>query len=219
MSNLSALDMLIAASVASYTVSEDKAPKAPKAPKVKAPKVERIPSDNAASGKAMVQSSPKMVGTPGTLDATAFVLAMRNAGKRPNDKGVMISDPSKVKGDEVQAIGDFIGYDVRLPHGENLFRANMAAKRSPSDNAGPSRSEVRRAQASIVGFVAGVPDNAARHLQNLQARERLAVEAIIGFQKEATSAKTAEERAMAEAKLALEQGRLSSIREDLDRLA
>ena len=33
MSNLSALDMLIAASVASYTVSEDKAPKAPKAPK------------------------------------------------------------------------------------------------------------------------------------------------------------------------------------------
>lgn len=219
MSVLSALDALIAASVASYKVTED-APKAsaPKAPK--APKVERAPkasgsSDNTVSVKATV----KVIGTVGTLDATAFTLAMRNAGKRPNAKGVMITDPSKVKEDEVKAIGDFIGYDVRLPHGENLFRANMAAKRSSSDNAGPTRSEVRRAQASITGFVAGMPDWRQRQIQDLKAREKLVVTSIEGHFQQEQKAKTQEERHLHAAQILLDQACLEDIRAQLDRLA
>lgn len=204
----SALDLLIAQSVASYTVSESPKASTPKAPKVKAPKAQTVkaavPSNNTAAPKVGPTSEP--LPAPGTIGAEQYLIGMRSAKDRQA---------------ETRLIASFIGYDAKLVHGDNLLKASMAAKRAmrPIDASGPSRSEQRSAARSVAGYVAGMPDYHEKRLADLKGRERLAVEAIIENEKAANAAKSPEDKALTMAKADLERGRLAQIRADLDSFA
>jgi hypothetical protein len=142
----------------------------------------------------------------GSLDATGYIVAMRNATDRDG---------------RIKAIAAFIGYDFSGQYSSQELAANMAARRElrPIDASGPSRSEARMASASLKGFVSGMPDSLKRQIGNLLAREQVAAEARIGFLKEACKTEAndctcCKGHAMAR----LEEERLCEIRKDLSAL-
>ncbi len=146
------------------------------------------PIHNPNAGKSM---------TPGitlpernTLDAKGFLLAMRNAGKRPNDKGLMVVHPNEVRNDQIKAIHAYCGYDNRGDFGSQDQAARAKAQRELRGEkfAGPSREEQRAASRSVAGFVAGMPKPQQRIVLDLQARAVSLTDAML-------AAKTSEERA------------------------
>lgn len=167
----------------------------PKAERASKKQAKAAPIHNANEGKSM---------TPGitmpernTLDAKGFLLAMRNAGKRPNDKGVMVVHPNEVRNDQIKAIHAFVGYDNRRDFGSQDTEARAKAQRDLRgyQPVGPSREEERAASRTLQGFVAGMPQPSQKLLANLRAREQSIAEAMI-------DAKTEEERSAAKVALA-----------------
>ncbi len=145
---------------------------------------ETAPIHNPNAGKSM---------TPGislpernTLGAHDFLIAMRNAGKRRNDKGVMVVHPNEVRNDQIKAIHAYCGYDNRRDFGSQDVEARAKAQREL--RGAPKVVETTAPSRSVAGYVAGMPQPSQRILLNLQARERAAAEAMI-------EAKTEEERA------------------------
>lgn len=102
----------------------------------------------------------------GTLDARAFILAVRRA---------------KTRTETIQAIAAYCGYSQNGDFGSQDQAARAKAQREIRNEqyTGPSRAEQRAAAKSATGFVAGMPKPAQRILLNLQARERAAVEAML----------------------------------------
>jgi hypothetical protein len=122
--------------------------------------------------------------------------AIRSAGKRRNDQGVMTTAPMEVRGDMIKAIDAFIGYDIGGNFGSQDTNARMLAARllNPVKDNGPSREEQRSAARSLQGFVAGLPDNHAKHLANLRAQAEKATEALIECEKVGNEVGAAVER-------------------------
>ena len=142
------------------------------------------PIHNPNAGKSM---------TPGitmpernTLDAKGFLDAMRTAGKRPNDKGIMALHPNEVRNDQIKAIHAYCGYDNRRDFGSQDLEARAKAMRDL--RGAPKVTENKSPSRSVAGFVAGMPKPSHRILLDLQARERSVAEAMI-------DAKTEEEKA------------------------
>ena len=122
----------------------------------------------------------------GSLDAAGFMLAIRNAGKRPNDKGIMVRHPDQERGDIIKAIHAYVGYDPRGNFGtqDQAARAKAQAELRPTSNVGPSREEMRSASRSLAGYVAGMPDHSmAANRERLLNQERVTAEAIIDLEK------------------------------------
>lgn len=211
-----ALDLALATMLADYskndasqsTVAVVKAASKPRA--IKAPKVETVqalkgeatslPSNGSKPQGAMVAIN---LPAKGTLDAPAFLVALRKA---------------KDRNEEIQAIAGFVGYDPRENHGTLMMRAKAEAQRMmrPISVSGPSRAEQRSAANSLKGYVAGMPDHRARTLGDLLAREVQTAEARDEHLRQAckTPAKDGSccmHHAMAE----VETERLSHIRADL----
>lgn len=204
-----ALDLALATMLADYskndasqsTVAVVKAASKPRA--VKAPKVETVqalPSNGSKPQGTMVAIN---LPAKGTLDAPAFLVALRKA---------------KDRNEEIQAIAGFVGYDPRENHGTLMMRAKAEAQRMmrPISVSGPSRAEQRSAANSLKGYVAGMPDHRARMLGDLLAREVQTAEARDEHLRQAckTHAKDGSccmHHAMAE----VETERLSHIRADL----
>lgn len=131
-----------------------------------------------------------------SLDAKGFLLAMRNAGKRPNDKGIMALQANEVRNDQIKAIHAYIGYDNRRDFGSQEMAARAQAQREL--RGAPKTGKVQEKVApsrSVAGYVAGMPQPSHRLLLDLQARERCLAEAMI-------DAKTDQERKAHEENLA-----------------
>ncbi len=172
------------------------------------------------SVKAEVKPGPVTapLSLAGTLDAKGFILAMRNAGKRPNAAGVMTRDQSKVREDEIQAIAAYVGYDIGGNFGsqEQAARAKANRELSKVPIQGPTREEQRNASKSWAGYVHGMPDNQQRRLANLQARETEAVETFIQHVKDSRNhSRPMFERKVSIGMARIERERLETIREDI----
>jgi alkanesulfonate monooxygenase SsuD/methylene tetrahydromethanopterin reductase-like flavin-dependent oxidoreductase (luciferase family) len=146
----------------------------------------------------------------GTIDAKAFMLAMRNAGQRKNDKGRTFTDQSKIRADQIQAIAAYIGYDHTKNFGPQEQIARDQAKRELTNRPdhGLSRQEQREVARSLHGFVAGTPDMMAKKLADLRARETFLTESMIDAKKKGETAEAQRLYAL-----------LGNTRDEIDRLA
>jgi hypothetical protein len=166
--------------------------------KVKATVTSQEVTVHPASNKA----PPVVMDLPsaGTMDAKAFMAARRRA----KDRDGIIS-----------AISAFIGYDLAKPFGVQDSLAVAAAQRAIT----PPKAEAfkRSAIPSVAGYVKGAPDHMVRHIQNLQARERLAVDTMLAHEANARSADGDYSRTLHEGLALVERDRLAEIRADLKR--
>ncbi len=158
---------------------------------------EATPSPNGGTAKVVM---PEV----GSLEAKGFLLMMRNA---------------KTQNERIMAIQAYCGYDMRQPYGNQEMIATMRAKRelNPINTAGPSMAEKRQASRSAAGYVAGMPDNQRRIVQDLLAREKMAAEKRDEHVRIARRNKDLswEERKLNLGLARLENERLASIRADL----
>jgi hypothetical protein len=187
---------------AKVEVKESSKPRAKRTPKVQvqsapvAPK-SATPSPNGATAKVVM---PEV----GSLEAKGFLLMMRNA---------------KTQNEKIMAIAAYCGYDAREAFGNQEMVAMMRAQRElrPIDTSGPSLVEKRQASLSAKGYVAGMPDNQRRIVQDLLAREKLAAEKRDEHVRIARREKSLswEERKLNIGLARLESERLESIRTDL----
>jgi len=141
----------------------------------------------------------------GTIGAKAFIMMMNRARDLPEKRA---------------AIAAFIGYNAGLSFAENEMAANQRAKGeiSPVKATGPSREEIRSAQRSVAGYVAGMPDATRRAILDLQGRIQLALDARNDHVKEARNrALSWTERKLAIGLARMEQERMLQIRADLAR--
>ena len=174
----------------------------------------------------------------GTLDAAGFTAAMVNAGKRTvhmvcevDAKGkksyhvlpaatdtshtVTRVEHDKVRDDQIKAIAAYIGYDNRRNFGEQEVAARMMAQRAMLNrpDCGPDREVQRKADLSAKGFVAGLPNAVGSKLEDLQARELVAVEEMLRHTKESEDvSRSASDRELSQALALVEEERLTSIR-------
>lgn len=141
----------------------------------------------------------------GTIDARAFLKAMNRATDRAS---------------KMQAISAFIGYNVGEPYGPQEDRARFEARKAIHGvTPGTDRTVVRSAQASVKGYVAGMPDNHRKTVLDLVGREHLAASVMGDMNKIAQDEKRTEgERAAARQYIKREGERVSHIRSDLKRL-
>ena len=132
----------------------------------------------------------------GSLDAPAFVLAMRNAGRRINQDGHPYTNQAEVRGDLIKAIAGFIGYDARLDFGQQETAARTAAQRQITGKvaAGPDRVSVKSAERSLSGYIAGVPNSSDKHLNNLLAQAHRHTDDLLEYQRTGNAAAEAIEQ-------------------------
>lgn len=140
------------------------------------------------------------------LDAKGFLSAMRGA---------------KTREERIAILEAYNGYNHAENYGSQLLVAEMKAKRElrGAPLGGIDREEQRAAYRSATGFVAGLPDNAKRRLDNLLAQEKKHAEDLIQHDKDSQDMKrTAEERTLSAGLAKFERDRLSNIRADLKAL-
>lgn len=173
--------------IVTVTTVKSKAPKASPAP---------IPSKPGPISMAL----PNV----GTLDAKGFLLAMRRATDR---------------NEQIKLIAAFVGYDPNGNFGaqESAARTKANATLNPrADDAGPTRAESKAASRSVAGFVAGMPQHTQRKLANLMAREIVAADNLIQYEKAGRDmALSQEDRMLADGMAQVERERLAQIREDI----
>lgn len=191
------------------------------------------PASNGSKSKVVTSNVPFHSVFAGTLDAIEFTQQVRTAGMRTDDNGRTFFDKNEERPDLIKLIDLFIGYDPNKDFASQELAARTLAARKmrggPSAS-GPERPEIRRAQASISGFVSGIPDNTAKSIANLKARERLAVDQLLEQDKLSQGLRKSEdgksffsdplltdqEKGKAAAMAQLERDRLVQIRLDLD---
>lgn len=181
------------------------APKASKPSKLAAVKAAKVEAaEQEASETRPTDPRPAMVvvdlPAKGSLDARAFLIAMRRATTRDQ---------------QIQAIAGYCGYDRHAEHGTQDLAARMAAQRDlrgvkaaplPAHSAAPSGK----------GYVHGMPDAIATKVGDLLGRERLSAEALSEHDTIAKDESVAMSERTYHAQLALvETGRLAQIRADL----
>lgn len=181
-------------------VERPKAVKGKRAPAPTAVQVDKptTPSPNAAMAVAKLPPA-------GTLGAKGFIMMMNRA---------------KSRDEKIVAIASYVGYDVAGDFATQEMAASAKAKGEirPVQATGPSREETKTAQRSAKGYVAGMPDNQRKLVQDLLGRENLAVSTRNDLVRDARN----HERSMTDRKLSiglarLELERLIQIRADLAR--
>lgn len=175
---------------------------------------------------------PSNMPVVGSLTATEFLLAMRAVGKRTveatNDvTGEVyqkpIYDNSLVREDSIRAIAGFIGYDAAGDFGAQDVAARAEAQRQIRGGVQPAAAHRRggaSVAATVVGYIAGNPDHAAKQRADLEGRERLAADAMAEHLRNASDPKFVREPGMPEPEVlaAIEEERLRVIRKDLGKL-
>ena len=158
------------------------------------------------------------------LSAEEFREAIKNAGKRPftNEKGEVVMQRVKdcVRGDQIAAINGYVGYNKKEDFASQLMNAESKARQAvnPVKHDGLTRQEKRRLDASVKGWVKGLPNAEDRMLTDLQSRERLIVEAICGFEDKWSKSTDSQERAQLKGMANVERSRLESVRKQMEKL-
>lgn len=167
--------------------------KAPKAKAAKAPKAKRAPKEETVKPK----SAPPAVAfnvTPGSVGPEGFLKLMRTAKDRQQS---------------IEAIHAYVGYDMAGDFGTQEYRANAQAKRE-------LKPIVIGAKALPVmqGYVAGMPNPAAKFHQDLSARERMAVENLIDNDRQSETASNPFDKDLKAGLAQVEAERIRVIRAD-----
>lgn len=206
--NNAAVESAIAFALSTYlTPVSQETPKVIAKIKPAKAKVEKAPANNAVKPSVETTEGPKVSPLPekGTLDAKGFLLASRRA---------------KSRDESIAAIAAYIGYNQNESFGTNDSAARMQAKREMNPIA-PAKEEYRRngqsPSNSVVGYIAGVPNHRQRQLQDLLARERMAVEEMGSFEQKAKEATSEAERNVWQGRAMLEKVRLQAIQKDIER--
>lgn len=161
-------------------------------------------------------------GSTYTLTAPAFLKAMRLAGRRINQDGKPYTDPSKVREDSIAAIHAYCGYDKTRLFGEQDSAARTKAQREMGVGRplkGMTKFEEHRANRTLAGWVQGMPDDQAKFVKGLLARETLAACEMVRHQKDSEDmGRSEEDRKLSAGLSKFEEDRLSNIRADLIRI-
>jgi hypothetical protein len=192
-------------------------------PKVKAAPVASDPASNAEETEVVkvIRVVPEL-----TLTGKDFIAKQRDAGMRLVD-GKRIYDPAEVRNDTIKLIESYCGYDPKGNFSsQELMARTKDLREIRQEKEGqtveaatmPLRADIRRLNATLTGYVHGLPDTRAKALANLEARQKLAVDTIVEQEKLAGSAPTDQEKAVALAMVQVERERLVQIRIDLDAL-
>lgn len=135
--------------------------------------------------KSPASPAPAAPSAPSADMARAYLLAMRQAGKRVNDNGIMApAGRDATEADQKAAIQALLGAPVVGPLGSAIDNANRAAQRalrapmpkSEALAAEPYRHGAKAAP-SVAGYVAGMPSTETTKAA-LEAQERLLAEEI-----------------------------------------
>lgn len=171
---------------------------------------------------APIHDGPKVFGVTmpdrNSLDAKGFLDACRDAGKRRTAEGQPTFDAREVRNDLIKAIHAYCGYDQRGNFGSQEQEARAKAQREIRGFkvSGPTREEQRAAARSARGFIAGLPDHKARHLQNLLGQEALEAEAMIEHAKAANDpSRSTADRLLSQGMVELQEEKLRHIRADI----
>lgn len=160
----------------------------------------------------------------GTLTALDFIRAMHDAGMRRTEAGKPYFNPQEQRNDQIKAIAAFIGYDPADHFGSQELRARMQAWREINPE-----PVIDRSVTLVAKPVPGMPDFIGKNRANLEARERLAVEAIVEHENASREyhegskdcehcGESCKGREYHETFAMLERERLSQIQADLDLL-
>lgn len=176
--------------------------------------------------KPKAEVAPINMPLVGSLNATQFLLALRDCGKRSIEAVNEITgevfqkpifDKSLVRDDSILAIAGYCGYDLAGDFGTQEVEARAKAQRELRGITASTKPYSRSGVASTIkGYVAGIPDDIARRIADLKGRELLAVEALTDHMRNANDEKRLHaERNLSSTLAAVEQERLDQIRKDL----
>lgn len=151
---------------------------------------------------------------PGTLDASGFWTALKNAGMRRHpETGKLLRHPTLILSDEKLAICAYVGYEWASPHGAQLEKARLRAR---FDLKPEKAKEHRRGVApTIAGFVAGMPNLVDGHIANLLGREQQSLDLALGYERAEAEAQSEHDKLILHGKALVERERLHVIRQDL----
>ncbi len=220
-----ALDLALSVSLASYARPEP-LPEGPvlstqRLVKVDRPTKGRIVASK-PTAKPVVESAPKSEPQAAAPSPNGKVvgIALPQAGSIGAKAFIMMMNRAKSRDEKIVAIAAYIGYEVGGDFATQEMAAHAKAKGEirPVQATGPSREEIKTAQRSAKGYVAGMPDGTRKLVQDLLGRENLAVSTRNEHVRDARDHK----RTMAARKLSiglarLEAERLVQIRADLAR--
>lgn len=220
-----ALDLALSVSLASYArpepLPEGTVLSTQRLVKVDRPKKGRIVASK-PTAKPVVESAPKSEPQAAAPSPNGKVVgvALPQAGSIGAKAFIMMMNRAKSRDEKIVAIAAYIGYEVGGDFATQEMVAHAKAKGEirPVQATGPSREEIKTAQRSAKGYVAGMPDGTRKLVQDLLGREQLAVDTRNEHVRDARDHK----RTMAARKLSiglarLEAERLVQIRADLAR--
>ncbi len=147
----------------------------------------------------------------GTLNAKGYFEAIRLAGKRRNEHGVMVLVGKTLNGEDVvakdkrAAIAAYIGYNPFELLGAQELRASAQANRELGITKlnGPMPKEVYAKLRTVEGVTFGLPDHQAKRLADLKAQHRALVDTIAPLEAKVTQILDLRNRAKREGKLAI----------------
>ncbi len=161
----------------------------PKGAKVKTAKV--ATGEQAAPKNNTPVVLPANLPLKGTYDGRAFLMVLRSVGMRTKEhknevtgeiRQVPVFDQSLVRDDTIAAIAGYVGYDPTGDFGEQDQEARAKAQRELKPVV-PQQFKRTLVAPTVAGYVAGVPNETAKLAVNLEARERLAADALSAFEK------------------------------------
>lgn len=184
------------------------------APKKGVRKAKEVAKPKAA--QVLPDNLPKM----GIYSAEEFLNVLHNAGRRVNQDGKAFFDAREERNDQIRAIAGFCGYDPNRDFGEQDMMARQKAHSVKLKREGEIPEYKRTLVApTIAGYVAGMPNHKGKQLQNLQARERAAVEEIARLSTMLQDeSKNERDKAITQTLIRVEEERLKSIRTDISGL-
>lgn len=220
-----ALDLALSVSLASYARSESLPEgtvlSTQRLVKIDRPKKGRIVAASKPAVKS-VEAAPKSEpqATNPSPNGKVAGIALPAAGSIGAKAFIMMMNRAKSRDEKIVAIAAYIGYQAGGDFATQEMAANAKAKGEirPVPVSGPSLAEIRTAQRSAKGYVAGMPDGTRKLVQDLLGREQLAVDTRNEHVRDARN----HERSMSARKLSiglarLEAERLVQIRADLAR--
>lgn len=166
-----------------------------------APKSEPQAAAPSPNGKVVGVALPQA----GSIGAKAFIMMMNRA---------------KGRDEKIVAIAAYIGYEVGGDFATQEMAAHAKAKGEirPVQATGPSREEIKTAQRSAKGYVAGMPDGTRKLVQDLMGRLQLALDTRNELVRDSRDrSRPMAARKLAIGKARIEQERMLQIRADLAR--